>query len=99
MMMLKIQNKNLARGALFALLQASATLAGSDHASGCSFTITSSGGIACPAGELADGQIRLNGSEPTAQFYFSDGKITDSEGKGCLITGNSHGNRGFLYCM
>lgn len=84
-MAIKLQNETLAKRALFVLLLVSVALA-TDHA-GCSFTLTSSGGIACPAGELADGQIRLNGSEPTADFYFADGKITDSQGKGCLITG------------
>jgi hypothetical protein len=53
----------------------------------CSFTITSSGGIACPAGQLSDGQIRLNGSEPAAIFTIVNGQITDAERRGCIITG------------
>lgn len=55
--------------------------------SSCVFTITASGGIACPAGELEDGQIRLNGSYPAANFTLSNGGITDSTGKGCIVTG------------
>jgi hypothetical protein len=31
---------------------------------GCSFEITSSGSFECPAGELSDGQIRLNTLRP-----------------------------------
>jgi hypothetical protein len=57
---------------------------------GCGFTLTSSGNIACPAGQLADGQIRLNGTEDIATFHISDGKVSDSEGKGCIITGRSY---------
>lgn len=71
-----------------ALVLAARTIAGSGH-DGCSFTLNSSGGIACPAGELPDGQIRLNGSYEISTFYISDGAITDSEGKGCLITGKA----------
>lgn len=67
--------------------------AGSDNShlqgrdKGCSFTLLSSGSFACPAGQLPDGQIRLNGTEETATFYISDGGITDSQGFGCIVTG------------
>jgi hypothetical protein len=54
---------------------------------GCQFTLGSSGDINCPAGQLPDGQIRLNGSEPTAAFSISDGQIWDSAGRGCIVTG------------
>ena len=55
---------------------------------GCAFDITSSGSFACPAGELSDGQIRLNGTEDTATFYIDgNGGITDSNGFGCIVTG------------
>jgi hypothetical protein len=58
--------------------------------SGCPFDITSSGSFACPAGELSDGQIRLNGTENTATFYIDgNGGITDSNGYGCIVTGQS----------
>ncbi|KAH6636046.1 hypothetical protein F5144DRAFT_163761 [Chaetomium tenue] len=54
---------------------------------GCAFTLSSSGSFVCPAGQLDDGQIRLNGSYPTATFYLgADGGITDSDGYGCIVT-------------
>ncbi|KAH6842902.1 hypothetical protein B0I37DRAFT_436815 [Chaetomium sp. MPI-CAGE-AT-0009] len=54
---------------------------------GCAFTLSSSGSFVCPAGQLEDGQIRLNGSYPTATFYLgADGGITDSDGYGCIVT-------------
>ena len=56
-------------------------------ARGCGFKISSSGGINCPAGQLSDGQIRLNGTQEIATLYILDGKITDSENKGCIVTG------------
>ncbi|KAK3299468.1 uncharacterized protein B0H64DRAFT_100598 [Chaetomium fimeti] len=56
---------------------------------GCAFTLSSSGSFVCPAGQLEDGQIRLNGSYPTATFYLDpDGGITDSDGYGCIVTGS-----------
>jgi len=53
---------------------------------GCAFTISSMPPFSCPAGQLPDGQIRLNGTEDTATFYISDGAITDSMGFGCVVT-------------
>src|ERR1700726_2755801 len=56
---------------------------------GCSFTI-SSPEFPHPAGELPDGQIRLNGTEGTATFYIdAHGGITDSNGFGCIVTGQN----------
>ncbi|KAI0123661.1 hypothetical protein BJ170DRAFT_697469 [Xylariales sp. AK1849] len=53
----------------------------------CGFTISSSGSFVCPAGQLADGQIRLNGSEAISTFYIdANGGITDVNGFGCTIT-------------
>jgi LysM repeat protein len=52
----------------------------------CMFTIMSSGDISCPAGQLSDGQIRLNGSYPSAEFTIANSQITDSSGRGCIIT-------------
>jgi hypothetical protein len=55
----------------------------------CSFTMSSSGFSAGPAGQLPDGQIRFNGSEMTAIFFMDlHGGITDSHGFGCVVTGN-----------
>ncbi|KAH7371761.1 hypothetical protein BKA64DRAFT_767993 [Cadophora sp. MPI-SDFR-AT-0126] len=55
-------------------------------AKGCSFTIISSGTFVCPAGQLDDGQIRLNGTQEVSTFYINNGQITDSKGRGCIIT-------------
>lgn len=70
-----------------ALLIAAIVSPAAAQQAGCTFTITSSGGIACPAGELSDGQIRLNGTEATASFTILNGQITDSAGRGCIVTG------------
>ncbi|KAI0179365.1 hypothetical protein GGR52DRAFT_535896 [Hypoxylon sp. FL1284] len=60
---------------------------GLDHADGCSFTFSSSGSFACPAGQLDDGQIRLNGSETTATFKLQKGGgFIDAKGYGCIVT-------------
>lgn len=54
---------------------------------GCAFTLSSDGTLACPAGQLEDGQIRLNGSESTATFYLQDGGgFKDSDVFGCIVT-------------
>lgn len=70
--------------AAYALLRSVGFASGQEA---CTFTISSSGGISCPAGQLSDGQIRLNGSEPTAEFSIAGGQITDSAGRGCIVTG------------
>lgn len=57
---------------------------------GCPFTLTSVGNATYPAGELSDGQIRLNGVSNeinNATFYLSEGRITDSKRRGCIVTG------------
>jgi hypothetical protein len=75
---------------------------GQDSGSGCcKFTLSSSGPFSCPAGQLPDGQIRLNGSEPTSTFCIDkNGKITDQNGFGCIITGEftAYG-QGNLRCL
>lgn len=54
----------------------------------CKFILSSSGSFSCPAGQLSDGQIRLNGSEPESTFCLdSKGGITDQNGYGCIVTG------------
>ncbi|KAH7336121.1 hypothetical protein BKA65DRAFT_28151 [Rhexocercosporidium sp. MPI-PUGE-AT-0058] len=53
---------------------------------GCAFSIESEGSFTCPAGQLSDGQIRLNGTEQTSTFYIDSGGITDSSGFGCIVT-------------
>ncbi|USW47912.1 Putative ubiquitin 3 binding protein But2 [Septoria linicola] len=37
-------------------------------------------------GQFEDGQNRLNGSYPTATYYFSNGGITDEAGRPCIVT-------------
>ncbi|KAK4450978.1 hypothetical protein QBC34DRAFT_447939 [Podospora aff. communis PSN243] len=65
-----------------------------DHGTGadfgsncCKFTLSSTGEFDCPAGELLDGQIRLNGTYDTSTFCLdSQGGITNSRGFGCIVT-------------
>ena len=54
----------------------------------CKFTISSTvGNIDCPAGELLDGQIRLNGTYDTSTFCITPtGGITNARGFGCIVT-------------
>ncbi|KAH9224806.1 hypothetical protein DL95DRAFT_452541 [Leptodontidium sp. 2 PMI_412] len=53
---------------------------------GCAFSIAPAGSFACPAGQLLDGQVRLNGTEETSTFYIDGDGITDSSGFGCIVT-------------
>jgi hypothetical protein len=54
----------------------------------CKFKITSGGAFVCPAGQLEDGQIRLNGTYATSTFCIgADGGFTDQNGFGCIVTG------------
>ncbi|KAK4109256.1 hypothetical protein N656DRAFT_771117 [Canariomyces notabilis] len=53
---------------------------------GCEFTLSSAEPFVCPAGQLQDGQIRLNGSYETASFFITNGGIIDSDGFGCIVT-------------
>lgn len=52
----------------------------------CCFEITASGGVTGVMGQLADGQNRLNASLPAATYCYSNGGITDEEGRGCIVT-------------
>ncbi|KAK0642880.1 hypothetical protein B0T16DRAFT_459086 [Cercophora newfieldiana] len=53
----------------------------------CQFTLSSTGSFDCPAGELEDGQIRLNGTYDTSTFCIDkEGGITNSRGFGCIVT-------------
>jgi len=55
----------------------------------CKFTLSSTGGFDCPAGELLDGQIRLNGTYDSSTFCLDkEGGITNSRGFGCIVTSN-----------
>lgn len=54
----------------------------------CKFILSSKGSFSCPVGQLPDGQIHLNGSEPESTFCIdSKGGVTDENGYGCIVTG------------
>ena len=53
----------------------------------CCFHLTASGGASGSLGQLSDGQVRVgDNSLSAAQFCISNGAITDSEGRGCIVT-------------
>ncbi|KKK19307.1 hypothetical protein AOCH_000614 [Aspergillus ochraceoroseus] len=53
----------------------------------CCFHITASGKTSGTVGQLGDGQNRIGGGLPEAQFCLdSNGGITDGSGRGCIIT-------------
>lgn len=75
--------------ASWSVASSSTASASSPSGSCCSFTITASGGVSGIAGQLSDGQIRVNGSYPPATFCISNGQVTDSSGRGCILTRKS----------
>ncbi|RKF76392.1 putative gpi anchored cell wall protein [Golovinomyces cichoracearum] len=52
----------------------------------CNFGLISHGGKSGQVGQLPDGQNRLGGGYSQAIYTMEDGAITDSSGKGCVIT-------------
>ncbi|KAF5014844.1 hypothetical protein F66182_14034, partial [Fusarium sp. NRRL 66182] len=53
----------------------------------CCFTLTASGGTSGTVGQLNDGQNRIGGGLPPATFCITPGgTITDSSGRGCILT-------------
>lgn len=53
----------------------------------CCFQLTASGGASGSLGQLNDGQVRVGDSNlSNAEFCLSNAIITDSEGRGCVIT-------------
>ncbi|KAL2013360.1 hypothetical protein VTN00DRAFT_885 [Thermoascus crustaceus] len=53
----------------------------------CCFGLSASGGVSGTIGQLGDGQNRVRGGLPPAQFCIdSSGAITDSSGRGCILT-------------
>jgi len=71
---------------------AAAALAGSVSASvlprtdGCCFQLTASGGESGTIGQLGDGQNRIGGGYTPATYCINNGEITDSSGRGCILT-------------
>ncbi|KAJ5917145.1 hypothetical protein N7466_010699 [Penicillium verhagenii] len=56
----------------------------------CCFQIAASGGESGSLGQLTDGQVRLGDTTlSAAEFCISNSIITDSEGRGCVITSES----------
>lgn len=52
----------------------------------CTFTLTASGGQSGTIGQLSDGQNRVGGGLPQATYSINNGQITDSQGRGCILT-------------
>ncbi|KAF3389244.1 hypothetical protein F1880_003681 [Penicillium rolfsii] len=53
----------------------------------CCFHLTASGDKSGSLGQLSDGQVRVgDNSLSAAKFCLSGGVITDSEGRGCVVT-------------
>lgn len=52
----------------------------------CCFQITATGGVSGVMGQLSDGQNRLNGTYSPATYCYSNGGITDANGRGCIVT-------------
>ncbi|KAJ5544276.1 hypothetical protein N7513_007087 [Penicillium frequentans] len=54
----------------------------------CCFHLTASGGVSGSLGQLSDGQVRVGDDSLSAADFCinSSGAITDSEGRGCIIT-------------
>ncbi|RAK86490.1 hypothetical protein BO79DRAFT_210308 [Aspergillus costaricaensis CBS 115574] len=75
--------KNVATLAAFAA-GANALVGRSDS---CCFHLTASGDASGTIGQLGDGQNRIGGGLPATQFCIdSNGGITDSSGRGCVVT-------------
>lgn len=66
----------------FALGASAAVLSRND----CCFTLTASGGANGAVGQLSDGQNRIGLGGSAASFCISNGAITDSSGRGCILT-------------
>ncbi|KAE8454459.1 hypothetical protein EG329_000082 [Mollisiaceae sp. DMI_Dod_QoI] len=52
----------------------------------CKFSLTASGGQSGVVGQLSDGQNRIGGGNPTGEYCINNGQITDSQGRGCILT-------------
>ncbi|PYH47296.1 uncharacterized protein BP01DRAFT_380516 [Aspergillus saccharolyticus JOP 1030-1] len=57
------------------------------RADSCCFHLTASGAVSGTVGQLGDGQNRIGGGLAAASFCIdSNGAITDSSGRGCIVT-------------
>ena len=52
----------------------------------CCFSLTASGGASGALSQLDDGQNRIGGSGSEASYCINNGAITDSNGRGCILT-------------
>jgi hypothetical protein len=52
----------------------------------CCFHLSASGAVTGTAGQLDDGQVRINGPLSASEFCISDSGITDANGRGCILT-------------
>lgn len=52
----------------------------------CCFSLTASGGASGSVSQLSDGQNRIGGSGSPASYCMDNGAITDSNGRGCILT-------------
>lgn len=52
----------------------------------CCFGISASGAVMGTAGQLSDGQVRINGPLSAAEFCIAGSSITDANGRGCILT-------------
>ncbi|KAK5128125.1 hypothetical protein LTR08_004178 [Meristemomyces frigidus] len=52
----------------------------------CCFSLTASGGQSGTLSQLSDGQNRIGASGSTASYCINNGAITDSSGRGCILT-------------
>ncbi|KAK7518290.1 ubiquitin 3 binding protein But2 C-terminal domain-containing protein [Phyllosticta citriasiana] len=52
----------------------------------CCFEIDASGGVSGTVGQLSDGQNRIGGGYSPTTFCLNNGGITDSNGRGCIVT-------------
>jgi hypothetical protein len=52
----------------------------------CTFSLSASGGQSGTVGQLSDGQNRIGGNNPKGTYTIKNGQITDSQGRGCILT-------------
>lgn len=70
----------------FATLALSAGASAASVQRSCTFTLTASGGQSGTLGQLSDGQNRVGGNLPQETYSINNGQITDSQGRGCILT-------------